>query len=85
MAASAEPPLKPSQPNQSMPAPRITKGTLCGSVVGAFSPRRLPSRSAPTMAAAAALMWTTVPPAKSSTPRARSQPPGAQTQCATGV
>jgi hypothetical protein len=29
-------------------------------------------------------MWTTVPPAKSSTPRLISQPPP-QTQCATGA
>ena len=31
LAASAEPPLKPNQPNQKSPVPRPTKATLCGS------------------------------------------------------
>jgi hypothetical protein len=30
-------------------------------------------------------MWTTVPPAKSSAPSSRSQPPGAHTQWASGA
>ena len=47
LAASALPPLKPSQPNQSSPAPRMAKGTLCGITVGALRPRRLPSSAAP--------------------------------------
>jgi hypothetical protein len=85
LAASALPPLKPSQPNQRSPMPRMAKGTLCGSVLGVFRPDRFPSSRAPTSAAAAALMCTTVPPAKSSTPMPRSQPPGAHTQCATGA
>ncbi len=84
-AASALPPLKPSQPNQRRPAPRMAKGTLCGRTDGCLRPRRLPSTIAKTSAAAAALMCTTVPPAKSSAPSWRSQPPGAQTQCATGA
>ena len=40
---------------------------------------------AKTSAAAAALMCTTVPPAKSRQPSWCSQPPGDQTQCATGA
>ena len=47
-------------------------------------PMRLPSTRAATRADTPAVMWTTVPPAKSSAPRSRSQPPTAQTQCATG-
>src|ERR1035441_1413752 len=35
LAASAEPPLKPNQPNHNNPVPRPTKATLCGTV---FSP-----------------------------------------------
>jgi hypothetical protein len=85
LAASALPPLNPSHPNQSSPAPRMAKGTLCGSTDGWRSPRRLPRTSANTSAAAAALMCTTVPPAKSRQPSACSQPPGDHTQCATGA
>ena len=32
-----------------------------------------------------AVQWTTVPPAKSSTPSVAIHPPSAQTQCATGL
>src|SRR2546423_7251655 len=32
LAASAEPALKPNQPNQSSPAPMRTSGTLCGEI-----------------------------------------------------
>ncbi len=84
-AASALPPLKPSQPNQRRPAPRMANGTLCGRTVSWRRPRRFPSTRAETSAAEAAFTCTTVPPAKSSTPSPRSQPPGAHTQCATGA
>ena len=47
-ALSALPPLKPSQPNQSRPAPRMAKGTLWGSTVGWRRPRRLPRTMAKT-------------------------------------
>src|SRR5438270_13343051 len=33
LAATAEPALKPNQPNQSMPVPRITNGTFAGEAV----------------------------------------------------
>jgi hypothetical protein len=36
-------------------------------------------------AATPALMWTTVPPAKSRAPRSKSQPVGLKTQWATGL
>ena len=38
VAASAEPALKPNQPNHSSPAPRTVIGTSCGAVISA--PRR---------------------------------------------
>ena len=54
-------------------------GALCGYL------RRLPTMSAQTSAEAPAVRCTTVPPAKSSAPILRSQPPSAHTQCATGT
>ena len=47
-------------------------------------PLRLPSTIAATSAEAPLVMCTTVPPAKSSVPRARSQPPVPHTQWAIG-
>src|SRR5919199_1762780 len=91
LAPSADPALKPNQPNHSRPAPSITNGRLCGLNCAFGQPLRLPSTSASARPAAPALMWTAVPPAKSSTPRAASQPlllplasPKLNTQWATG-
>ena len=64
-AASSEPALNPNQPNHSRPAPSMTTGTLCGRMAWEPKPRRLPTISASTRPAIPALMWTTVPPAKS--------------------
>ena len=64
-AASSEPALKPNQPNHSRPAPIIVSGTLCGRIATLPKPRRLPTTRARTRPAIPALMWTTVPPAKS--------------------
>ncbi|HZK14176.1 MAG TPA: hypothetical protein VFC55_06640 [Desulfobaccales bacterium] len=46
--------------------------------------RGKPTTRAAARAAMPALMWTTVPPAKSRAPRFLSQPPSPQTQWATG-
>ncbi len=67
-AASSEPALKPNQPNQRRPAPRSTNGGLCGTCMPLANPTRLPSTSERASAAAPALMWTAVPPAKSMAP-----------------
>ncbi len=90
-AASADPALKPNQPNHSRPAPSMTNGRLCGLNWAFGQPLRLPSTIASARPAAPALMWTAVPPAKSSTPSFASQPapfplasPKLNTQCATG-
>ena len=86
LAANAEPALKPNQPNQSIPVPRITNGTLAGElsslVIWTF---RRPRIMAPASAAQPADMCTTVPPAKSSTPHFRRKPSGCQVQCARGA
>ena len=84
-AASADPALKPNQPNHRSPAPRIVIGTSCGSVAGAIRPARRPMKRAATSAATPLERWTTVPPAKSSMPRPKSQPSGDQTQWAIGA
>ena len=65
LAASAEPALKPNQPNHSRPAPIMTSGRLCGRIASRPKPRRLPSTRASARPAAPALMCTAVPPAKS--------------------
>ena len=83
-AASADPALKPNQPNQSSPAPSTVNGTLCGTSGARPKSRRLPSMIAATSAEMPALMCTTVPPAKSSAPSVCSQPPSPHTQCASG-
>src|SRR5690242_4094480 len=66
--ASAEPALKPNQPNHSRAAPSSTNGRLCGRMGSRGQPRRLPSTRQSARPAAPALMWTAVPPAKSSAP-----------------
>ena len=81
---SQEPALKPNQPNHSRPAPSMTSGRLCGRIGSFLKPTRLPMTRITPSAAAPALMWTAVPPAKSMTPSSKSQPPAPQTQCATG-
>src|SRR5664279_1354102 len=92
-AVSAEPALNPNHPNHSSPAPSSTNGTLCGRIGSLRNPIRLPRTRQRASAAAPALMWTAVPPAKSSTPHLASQPapsksgapvPKSNTQCATG-
>src|SRR5687767_15903998 len=40
-APSAEPALKPNQPNHSRPAPRTVIGTSCGSVAGPVRPGQI--------------------------------------------
>ena len=82
-AVSAEPALNPNQPNHSRPAPSTVIGTSCGSK---FSPltTRWPIRIATIRAETPELMWTTVPPAKSSAPSLYSQPSVDQTQWAIG-
>ena len=77
LAARAEPPLKPNQPNQRRPVPRATNGMLCG-----FVSTSLPSSfwrlgKAMTVAKAEkpAVVCTTMPPAKSLTPWRAIQPP----------
>ena len=76
LAPSAEPALKPNQPNHSRPAPSITSGRLCGRIGSLPKPIRLPRTRARARPAAPALMWTAVPPAKSMRPRSLAiQPP----------
>jgi hypothetical protein len=82
---SAEPALKPNQPNHSSAAPSITSGTLCGRIGSFLKPTRLPSTSAQANAPAPELISTAVPPAKSITcSLALMKPFGEKTQCATG-
>ena len=95
-ADSAEPALKPNQPNHSRLAPSSTNGRLCGRMGSRGQPRRLPSTRQSARPAAPALMWTAVPPAKSSAPSlfalaiqpptesAAMNPSNENTQCATG-
>src|SRR6185369_8510247 len=62
---TADPALKPYQPNHSRPAPSITKGRLCGRIGEPGQPLRLPRTMANAKPAAPELMCTAVPPAKS--------------------
>ena len=57
---------------------------LCGSISCLGKPWRLPISAAATSAETPAVVWTTIPPAKSSVPMPASQPPP-QTQWATGT
>src|SRR5471032_2736916 len=84
LAADAEPALKPNQPTHSNEAPITVSVRLCGAMASLPKPSRLPSISAVARPAIPALICTTVPPAKSSTPLAASQPDGSHTQCAIG-
>ena len=59
---------------------------LCGAIDVVGKPLRLPSTSAATRPAMPALMCTTVPPAKSSTPQSHiSAPSPLQTMCVIDV
>src|SRR5262249_23897551 len=80
LAPSADPALKPNQPNHSIAAPSSTNRRLCGRLRSLGQPLRLPSTIASASPAAPALACTTVPPAKSSAPSLNSQPVGDQTQ-----
>src|SRR5579875_2394358 len=84
-AVSAEPALKPNQPNHSSPAPIMTSGTLCGRIGSRRKPSRGPITRAQASAPAPESISTTVPPAKSMTCSfAAMKPLGENTQCATG-
>lgn len=62
----------------------MTSGRLCGRIGSFLNPTRLPMTRITPSAAAPALMWTAVPPAKSMTPSSKAQPPAPHTQWATG-
>ena len=74
-APRADPALKPNQPNQSSPVPKITYGTLAGLSATSFL---LPKNIAPARAAKPADICTTVPPAKSKIPQFLNRPSGCQ-------
>src|SRR5208283_2469218 len=78
---SAEPALKPNHPNHSSPAPSTVRVRLFGI---RFTSLLFPITIAPTSAAIPALIWTTVPPAKSSAP-SFARKPFPHTQCAIGT
>src|SRR6185295_15693256 len=61
LAASADPALKPNQPNHRSDAPSTTSGTLCGASVAppGWLRRRGPRNAAATRAETPALTWTT--------------------------
>jgi hypothetical protein len=74
--ASADPALKPNQPNHSSPVPSSTLGMLCGRIGSFGQPCRRPSTRARASADAPELISTTVPPAKSRALRSLAiQPP----------
>src|SRR4030095_14458407 len=83
-ALRALPALNPNHPTQSKAAPVTANGRLCGAIYSVGKPRRRPTTRAHTEAETPELICTTVPPAKSSAPRAPIQPPFPQTQCASG-
>src|SRR5215831_20198649 len=84
LAFRALPALNPNHPTQSKAAPVTAKGRLWGAIYSVGKPRRLPTTMAHTRAETPELICTTVPPAKSSAPRAPIHPPLPQTQCANG-
>src|SRR6185437_13409114 len=83
LAARALPPLKPNQPTHSMPAPAMVMPGLCGGLRRCGKPLRAPIIIAVTSAETPAVVWTTMPPAKSIVPSIASQPPP-QIQWVTG-
>src|SRR5262252_4831153 len=64
--ASALPALKPNQPTHSRHAPMKLSTRECGGIGSFGYPVRLPRYKAQTSADTPDVMWTTVPPAKSS-------------------
>ncbi len=66
-AFNALPALKPNHPTHSKPVPMSESTTLCGTIGSCGKPSRLPIINANTSADTPELIWTTVPPAKSST------------------
>ena len=68
LAPSAEPALKPNQPNHSSPAPSITSVRLCGRIGSLPNPTRRPMTRARARPEAPEQISTAVPPAKSITP-----------------
>src|SRR5215471_20527328 len=83
-APRADPALNPNQPTQSIAAPTTANGKLWGAIGILPKPTRLPMINTATSAETPALICTTVPPAKSSAPILRKNPPTPQTQCARG-
>ena len=65
-AVPADPALNPNHPNHNIAAPRTTYGTLLDCKPGFLL---LPNNHAAANAAIPALIWITVPPAKSNAPR----------------
>src|SRR5580765_252313 len=65
-APSALPALKPNHPTHSRQAPIKLSTTLCGGICSFGYPTRFPRYKAHTSAETPDVMWTTVPPAKSS-------------------
>src|SRR6186713_3154228 len=86
VAPTAEPALKPNQPNHNSPVPINTYGTFAGGI-SLFSTCDflLFKTMAPANAAQPAVICTTVPPAKSQAPILARNPSGCQFQCATGA
>src|SRR6185437_13843771 len=81
---SALPALNPNQPTHRSEAPTITIQGACGGRMDFGKSVRGLSIQATTKAETPAVTCTTMPPAKSITPRLASQPPP-HTQCATGT
>ena len=84
LAANADPPLKPNQPTHNNPAPATVRAGLWGNISVLGKPIRLPSISATISAETPAVVWTTMPPAKSITP-CSAKNPLPQTQRVTGT
>src|SRR4030067_819575 len=76
----ALPALNPNHPNQSRAAPMTTSVMLCGGMGSLLYPILFPITRAAARAEIPELMWTTVPPAKSSAPIFLIHPPTPQTQ-----
>mmetsp|Transcript_6237 Transcript_6237/g.22513 ORF Transcript_6237/g.22513 Transcript_6237/m.22513 type:complete len:234 (-) Transcript_6237:387-1088(-) len=72
LAAPAEPPLKPNQPTHNMAVPRNVNTKLPWCILFSL---RSPRYMAATKAPIPAVMCTTIPPAKSSTPISAKKPP----------
>src|SRR5262245_58255636 len=83
-APKADPALNPNQPTHSIAAPITAKGRLCGAIDVLPNPTRLPMMRTAIRADTPALMFTTVPQAKSKAPMFLKKPPTPHTQCARG-